>query len=421
MSNKLYRDAGVAGLASALVFGTVTVHASGFRLPETSIAGLSTANALVANPQELGALAYNPAAMAFHDGIGLSAGLILIDPNLSVEPLNHLTGTLAPSVDSQGRSPIADPSVYFMQQINAQWSWGLNISAPFGLETDWPAGTFDTFTLARVPFLQPTRSRVEVVNVNPNLALRFAPNTSVALGVDYYHLRDVKLNAVGITIGGDGGDFGWNLGLMHVAGPWSLGLSYRSKVKVDVDGTVNALPIGLGISPAQAQLEFPDILQFGVRYQVNDQLGVEFDLEHTGWSSFDVLVVDHTVASLPSPIVSTNDWDNVWAYRLGATYRLTPQTQLRLGYTYDNTAQDDARFSVRVPDADRQLFSIGIAQDIAGWTLEAGYMYVLFKDHNYRGAVPFGTFGSDANGTTAYDGDYSADVHLLGIGISKKF
>jgi len=63
---------GLAGLSSR-------VQASGFSVPELSTAGLSLSNALVANPEELGAIPYNAAAMGFHDKSSLSLGALFIN------------------------------------------------------------------------------------------------------------------------------------------------------------------------------------------------------------------------------------------------------------------------------------------------------------------------------------------------------
>ena len=55
----------VASALALCVAGAVSVPqgamASGFALPEVSAAGVGMANALVANPKEVGAFAYNPA------------------------------------------------------------------------------------------------------------------------------------------------------------------------------------------------------------------------------------------------------------------------------------------------------------------------------------------------------------------------
>ena len=74
----------IATVGFGLLAAPSSLHASGFAVPEMSIAGLGTANALVANPEEIGAIPYNPSAMAFQEHSSLSAGLMLINPSLEV-------------------------------------------------------------------------------------------------------------------------------------------------------------------------------------------------------------------------------------------------------------------------------------------------------------------------------------------------
>jgi long-chain fatty acid transport protein len=397
-------------IGAALAGGAFTAHASGFRLPEASLAGLGTGNALVANAQEPGALTYNPAAMAFHDGTTVVAGLIAIAPDISVT-------TSTGSHDSDVDSPFYVPNLFATGHISPTVTWGLSIGAPFGLETNWASGTFQTLSPpSPAAAAHPTRSKIDMVNINPNVAVKLGVNTSIAAGLDYYYVRDVRLDSAGAKIAGDGGDYGFNLAILHVAGNWSFGGSYRSAITVDVDGTATTVIT----APATANLDFPWMLQVGARYQATRALAIEFDIERTGWSEFDQIRITST-ALAGGTATSTNNWDDANAYRLGATWDVTPETQLRFGYTFDETGQGDERFSARLPDADRHLFSVGIAQKLGGWTIEGGYMYVLFDDRDYATSVPFGTYGSDPNGTSAYNGSYSASVHLLGLGVGTKF
>lgn len=390
--------------------------ASGFRQPETSIAGLSTANALVANTSELGALPYNPAAMSFHEGQGVALGLIGIDPSIGVTPSEGPSTGI--KVDSQSDTRYA-PSLIYSNRLTPRWSLGVNVNRPFGLDTKWPANTFN-FGVAYQQF-SPERTKIGMLNVNPNVAYKLGANTSVAVGVDYYDLRDFIFNTEHIAISGDGADWGWNLGLQHVAGPWSLGLSYRSKVKVDVDGRIDATAAGYGASTMKTTLEFPDMLQIGARYQVNRRLALELDVERTGWSAFDKIAFQQTAT--PFPIVRTNNWKDSNAYRLGGTYQLTPRTQLRFGYAYDETPQPDQYFSARIPDANQQSLSLGVAHQVAGWTLEGGYMYVKLDDRTKSGGSNYaGTpVAGDPNGTDAFNGTYKSHANLIGIGVSRKF
>ncbi len=391
---KPFAQCGLAAVTAAILAGPV--QASGFRVPEISAAGLGTSNALVANTTEPGALPYNPAAMSFHQGNQLVAGVTLIGPDTSVT----IGGT---TTDSVGKDTFVVPNAYFMGDLKNGWTWGLSINAPFGLETRWPAGTF-TVLGSNAPEL----SRIEMLNFNPNVSRKIGPHTSVAFGLDFYQVREVALNTLGTAIGGSGEGVGFNLAVMHSAGPWTFGGSYRSSVTTDIEGNA-------GASPASTSVEFPALIQVGAAYRVNDDVQVEFDIDWTGWSSFDKTEID--IALAPN-VTSTNNWDDATAYRLGLTWQVSDRTQLRFGYSYDATPQPDEWFSARVPDNDRQLFSVGIKQDMGGWAIEAGYMYVTVDDRTINSTkLP----APEPNGSLAYNGKYETTVNLLAIGITKSF
>lgn len=403
----------LAGLLSlGLLATTGLAQASGFRIPEISTAGLGTSNALVANQKELGALPYNPAAMAFHEGTNLSAGLAIIEPNTTYTNRN------GQSIDSEPSTPFYVPNAYMMGHINPEVTWGFGITSPFGLQTKWPSGTFPRFNDFGSPVIAagaPTFSKIEMLNLNPNVAYKVGNNLSFAAGVDYYFINDLNLNTLGADIHGDGDGWGYNLAALYTTGPWSFGASYRSAVTADVEGNIET---ALGSVSATTTVDFPSILQVGVRYQANDALALEFDIDRTGWSTFDRITINRAVGT---PIISSNNWDDANAYRLGATYDLLPNTQLRFGYTLDETPQPDSSFSPRVPDNDRQLFSVGVAQKMNGWTIEAGYMYVLVDDRTVNQPTWNPLANPDPNGTDAFNGEYETDIHLLALGVSTKF
>jgi len=386
-----------------------TASASGFRLPEISTAGTALSNALVANPDLPGALPYNPAAMAFHERGQLLVGVTLVQPDISVKPD---TGN-ASSITGKDTFPI--PNVFVSSRINNAWTAGVAINAPFGLETNWRAGTFSALS----PAAEPEHSKLEMVNTNPNVAYQFG-NTSVALGINRYHVRKLIFNTQAISITGSGQDYGWNVGLLHAQNNWSVGLSYRSSVKVKIDGTVDGTLLGSSVSAAKAEIEFPSLLQVGVRYKMDDKLAVEFNVEQTGWSSFDTIEINHSSPGLPNPITSENNWSDSWAYRLGATYDLSSTNQLQFGYAYDKTPSDDNFFSARVPGNDRQMISMGLAHKQADWTIEFAYLYMQADDRKITSSTSYAP-GGEVNGTDAFNGTYKLSAHLFSLGVSTQF
>jgi len=386
-------------------------QASGFRIPEISTVGTATANALVANTDELGALAYNPAGMAFHKENGFVAGLTYLTYDLSVDPEG---GT---KTDSDGKNSFVIPNMYFMVTGSENLSYGLAINSPFGLETSWPKDTFPLFAVTLDP-LEPEQSTIEMLNINPNIAYRIDSTSGLAFGIDIYDLKKLIFNTQGIDINGRGTGFGFNLAYAKKLGKWTFGASYRSRVSVDISGSVASSD---GTGAASSSVEFPDVIQAGAAFQATERLGLEFDIDYTGWSSFDQIVI-----KTPSDtITSTNNWDGAIAFRLGAIYRLSPATQLLLGYSLDQKAQPDDYFSARIPDADRQLFSLGVTHDFGNWTLEAAYMHVATDSRTINSSESYLLKASggdlDPNGTDAYNGTYKSSVNLLSIGFSMKF
>jgi long-chain fatty acid transport protein len=429
LDNKIFSRSLLALTCGAALMTTFpSVQASGFAVPELNPAGLAVSNALVANPEMPASIAYNPAAMSFHEGSSLLLGVLTIGPDLSVD-------TGSGSVDSTANDTVVAPSLTAHTTLSESWAMGIVLNAPFGLETEWPAGTFDSQYPAGTTI--PTQSKLEILAFSPSVAYKISDNVSFAGGMDVYWMRKVIFNGnvnagtpgsnPAANLKGDGRGIGLNLGLMVKQGNWSFGGSYHSEANIPVEGTVE-LPAGALPSffsnNVHAELKLPARLQLGVRNQTTNKLAIEFDITRTGWSSFDQLIVDHDQYGV-NIVTSTNNWDDVNAYRLGVTYDITGATQLRVGYTFDETPQEDTFFSPRIPDADRQLFSLGIGHTLSnGVTIDAGYMYVKFDDRTLNIDSSFAhsaPYSGETNGTSAVNGTYESCVHLFGLGITKKF
>jgi len=429
-----------AALAGGL--GLLLMHegtsASAFSVPEASAAGIGLSNALVANPDERGSFAYNPAAMGFHKGSSVALGAAFINPNFSV--------TTDRKHDGDGTDWITAPMIQGMAEVHEQWRIGFSVGAPFGLETKWLEGTFPRLTGSRtvpvsvapgvsLPVEVPngdhlTLSKVEIVSLVPSVAYKVSENLSLAAGLDYYNARDTRLDSMLSELKGSGTGWGWNLSALYAGGPWSVGVAYRSSATLDIAGTVTVINDTIAllnygrtapvVAPAEVDLDLPWRFQIGARYEVNADLAVEFDWSRTGWNKFDTLEIKNAITGdLLSK--NTNKLDDSNAYRLGVSYNIRQGTQLRFGYTYDETGQGDDHFSARIADNNRHLFSIGAAHELGqGWAIEGGYMYVNFEDRDYSSAKSY-RLGEEVNGTDAINGEYSAHAHILGIEVRKTF
>jgi len=190
----------------------------------------------------------------------------------------------------------------------------------------WKEDTFPAFAGPLAP-LEPAKTRLEMFNLNPNIAYRVSERASFATGLDYYRVRDATSDTQGVRLSGDGDDLGWNAAWMYVLDQWSFGLSYQSAVKVKIDGEFDATPVFGFQVDSRTALEFPDILRFGFRYQVNEKLAVELDVDRTGWSSFDKIVVK-SAGNVPAAgissgdvlVTTTNNWSDTYSYHVSSTW-----------------------------------------------------------------------------------------------------
>jgi len=412
----------LAGGLLGLLFASSAITASGFRVPELSALGVGTANAVVANPDETGAFAYNPSAMGFHDRSSIALGTVLINPNFEVT-------TASGNHDSEGADWVALPILQAALKVHEQWRIGIGIGAPFGLETRWKVGTFPKLSgTTPIPTgSHPTVTKLETIALTPTVAFRVNDDLSFAAGLDYYKAREAKLESQLAKVEGGGDAWGWNASLLYRNNAFSFGADYHSAATIDLEGsftpTSRTLEFLGVLAPAQGgrlDVNLPWRLQLGVRYQVNEALAAEFDWTRMGWSEFEKLAVVGTGTGLISS--DEQAWKDANAYRIGLTYDVRPTTQLRFGYSYDETAQDDEHYSPRVPDNDRQLFAIGVRQKLGReWAIEAAYMYVSVADRKVRSNVPYQRLGNATNGTDAYDGDYSSNSNVITLEARKTF
>ena len=393
---------------AALLCAFHNANASGFSIPEISIAGLGTSNALTANYEMLGAVPYNPSLAAFHSGTTLSGGLTLVhaDAQVTTAAPNAVT-----TANFQGKDNVYIPNLSLTHRINDQLTLAFNTTVPLGLSTNYPVNTFSSLGAN-----SPTKSQVEVVDFSPSLSFKIDTATAVAVGIDYYRVRKVAFDTVALQNKGDGDAWGWNVSASHITGPWSLGASFRSHAQANISGSTTLL--GTVFGGTTTELDIPWRTQIGARYEVNPDLALEADISRTGWSSFDKLTVVTTSGA--GTITSNNRWKDSNAYRLGGTYKVSGDTELRFGYTLDKTGMPDAFFSARVGDADRHLFSIGLERQLGdGLAVEAGYMLVKFQDRTHS-AAGF-TLPGEPNGSLTYNGKYKTTVQLFGVGLGKRF
>ena len=375
----------LSAIAVAAAFAS-TAHAAGFMLTEQSAGALGRAYAGAGvDGTDLSGVYYNPATMVLHKGTAIQMGFVGIGLNLDY------VGEDGTTANGRNKSQ-AIPHGYIVHQINDKAWFGLAMTVPFGMGTeydnDW-AGNEHGISATILTF-----------DLNPNFAFKLSEKFSVGFGASIqYASADLKIRknitgelaetspsplpitdaSVRSEIDADSIAWGWNVGMM-----WSplenlrFGVSYRSKITHDAEGdlSIDQLNVESSIpgfdSILAGQLE--DMRMYGdmtgaatvtapawamasVAWDVNDLVSLYGTFRWTDWSSFDELKIDGdgvTKSTIP------NKWRDTYLGSLGMDLRLTDWWTLRGGIAYESSPIANPKYRTAIiPDADRWWFAIG--------------------------------------------------------------
>lgn len=392
-------------LSIVIVF-PATAFATGFRLPEQSASAMGMSSAFVGQADDASAVWYNPAGMTQLSGTQVMAGVIAIYPAITHENNTVNPGTTDVS-DREIHLPI---HLYATHKTNDQLSFGIGVNNPFGLATDWDPANSSTKYVA-------TFSKVVTTEVNPNVAYKVSDRLSIGAGIAYVQLRaTLEKTALGghnFRLSGDGDGWGLNAAVHYkVTDAINAGISYRSRIKVDIDGTagLSGGPAAQSASAATS-LTLPDLIQVGVSYKASEALTLNADIDITMWSTYDRIVVESNNSLFNA--TDEKDWKDVWCLRIGGQYRLSDQWKIKAGYLYDKNPVKEERFETRIPDSDRHGISIGIGYTAGKFSIDAAYLYLRFNNRTISNSL--------ADNDDSLNGTYKSQAHLAGVTVGYKF
>jgi len=428
MKNKL-----VVTCITAAVVGTATMSfGAGFKIAEQGAKAMAMGNAFAAQADDPSALAYNPAGIAFLKGDQAQIGTTtILVPQTKFTGKTRLSGTTVVSEEANSDIFVA-PTVYVTTSLESiPLSFGLGINSFHPLAKRWDESSAFRDSIQSIS--------IKPINFQPTVAYRFDDlKLAVAGGFDitYAQVSLQKMVYAPVLIpstpsvyipygqyGSLGSDatatgYGYNFGAQwKPRNDLSFGAAYRSEIKLNLEGDANFLPgtyggtIGIQKTKASTDITLPDALTLGIAWKPLDKLTLEFDADRTGWSSYNKLEL-----KFGTPLAAFNgkpdakNWEDVWAYRFGAQYAVTPKFDLRAGYAYDNSPTPDSTISPELPDADRHNFSIGSGLHNEYGAIDLAYMWVHWVDR---------TVANVANLKEA--GTFQSDAHLFAISLTHKF
>lgn len=382
LRGRLLAMTALAGVAAAAAIPAGPAQAAGFALKEQSASaqGNSFAGA-TAGAEDISYMFFNPAGLTRQEGSQAEVVLTYIMPTM--ETTNANGGPIGGSASSGDAAEDAlVPAVYAMWSASDDLKVGLGINAPFGLSTK-----YDPTWAGRLYAIE---SAVEAININPMISYRLSPQLSVGVGVQAQTMevtlsQDVSGGGAIYEVTGDDWGYGFNLGLLYEISPQTrLGAAYRSQVAHTISG--DASLTGAGSTTAEADLTTPQSASFGLYHDVNDQFAVMAEAAWTGWSSFDKIQIDMAPSIVTGALGTTTisvpeDWEDVWFFALGGTWKASDDLTIRAGIAHDQSPVPDATRTPRLPDADRTWLSLGAKYEAApNFTINAGYSHIFVNN-----------------------------------------
>ncbi|MDG4596448.1 MAG: TonB-dependent receptor [Candidatus Contendobacter sp.] len=447
---KTYSSLWVLGIAGLLTV-TGQAYASGLQISEQSVTGLGRAFAggsLVND--DVSAVHYNPADMMLSKGMQVQAGFTFIGISIEANDAGSTTrlpanlgdvltkpGTLpvfvsvpdcrpggAVRCNDDGGTDNVVPNAFFAMDINDRMRFGLGITAPFAVATNYGRNWVGRYAAVE--------SELKTIDINPGIAYRVTDQLSLGFGVSAQY-ADVTLTKALFTGGPDGyadtqGDdwgFGFNLGATYEFDSTTrVGLSYRSRVNYTLEGHTSISTYLGNLNPeVTADWTAPDWLALAFYKRLNNQWAVMASTRWTNWSLFEKLQIDRADGSGPLSSVPEN-WKDSWSFNLGVTYDYNPDWTFRAGYVYDQTPIRSAEYRhPSIPDSDRNAFALGFSyHPSSNLSVDFGYMYISFDDASTDevlnpapAPIPAGLV------TQRLMLDYNGSGNLVGIQASYKF
>jgi long-chain fatty acid transport protein len=423
-----------AKLLPALLFGLFAspLWAAGFQLQNQNAAGTGLAFAgQAANPEDASTVFFNPAGMTFlPSGQNITMAGTVIDRSVKfrdtgttpmpvINPLTGLpTGAFHPVGGNGGDAGGAKlvPGFYYTYSLNPQTVLGLGVSGTYGSETGYDsdfAGRFSgRFT------------SIHQININPSVAYKVNDQFSIGFGLNYakneveFRQTTPYVGAPEAVLQGDDSAWGWNAGVMFKPNERTrIGLSYRSKMKFDLQGSLVVAALGVN-KPIHAKLNTPDNLSLAFSHQVNDKLEVLGDVTRTGWATLQRLQAFNTSTGALENQLSYN-FKNSWRAGVGVKYQLDGKWNLRAGVAVDKTPVPDAASrTMTVPDSDRTWLAFGARMKVSEKSsLDLGYARIFLKNSSTNRQVLSGT----GVVLQTVRGDFKSSVNLFSAQYNMNF
>lgn len=477
---------------------TCAAHAEGYQVNNLSSKQNGMGHVGTAMKLDSESIWFNPAAASFQRSeFDFSIGVTGIAAKATYTTLPDYTGA-TPTRTWGSDNKISTPLyAYFNYKPTERLSLGLAFNTPFGSSMNWGDNWAGAHLVQSID--------LKAYNLQPTVSFKICDRLSVGAGLmmtwgsfdlqrslmpvgaaniqnqqtmgilqqlvpeivpmpDLFGLAGDR-NLIGLGINGKAKmAFGVNLGVMwDINERWSLGFTYRSKLKMKVDsgtiglniiedaqiaGVLGALLPQLGLDPAglnsarvKTELPMPASLTWGASFRPAPKWEFALDMQYVRWSAYDKLDVQildpagQPVLQIP---VSDKKYSNTLAVRIGAQYHANQWLTARMGMYVDESPVSSDYLNPETPSMTKLAGTAGVTLRPCKWmSIDLAYGYVSSADPERTGSYPYtnpvlgilarrmAQEGVPANQipnpTTGFSGNYTARAHTFSLGLGFRF
>jgi long-chain fatty acid transport protein len=402
-------------------------QAEGFRNPPPGAFNLGRAGGRIAQIDDASANTQNPANLT-----DLPSTQVLVAPSLVYIRVKYDSAASGQNAETEDPVKVL-PNIFLgVPFAEGRMAAGLGITTPYGISQDWKEdeGAFMPMT-GTLRYATPRFAELKTIQMNPSFAMKLGEHVQLGVGLDvmwseltleqFYpwfafpifnpaNLGDpdgvAKLKGQGVGVGG-------NFGVTWQITPRQrVAATVRSPIRVDYDGDFDishvpgrAAPFGVtSESDFSTHVTFPTIVSLGYGIQLGDRWRVEVDGEWIQFSKFESLDLDVENNAILFPTTDIpQKWKNTFTIGIGADYKVSPHWIIRGGYQFYESPVPGSTFSPTIPDADQNVFTLGVHYRLGRHSLEAAYGLDLYdhREINHSEVNP------------AFNGDYRTTVHLF--------
>lgn len=369
----------------ALLLASGTSNAGGIYLSEIgSPNSLGTASSGNVTNRELPDASWtNPAGMTGLDEASMLLGLQVLFPSVKFEAeIAEAGGT-----DGDNAGEIAAiPSFFYTRPLNEKWRFGFSLVAPFGGGFDFGDDFVGRYTVQEIV--------LQGVALSPSLAYRINDAVSIGFGASItYTIMEMEFAINQAAIGAPDGKVELNdatdVGVQPFVGlQWqysdrgTFGLVYRAEMEVDLEGDLVIRDLALPLTPQSSfnmGWDNAQLLEIGIRQQLNDQWTLTANANWEDWSAFKDNVL--TINDAPiGPLVQTleRNWDDTYKVGLGFIRRNDNDNYMAFGASYDSSPVDTENRTVDLPTDEqfRLSFAYGRDRGESGWAVGATWLWM---------------------------------------------